>query len=169
MRRIRDRQPALHLAEPFHLRTRSGYATSESSLRKPSPPSGRWMTRRRLPLVFFTEGNGTLKFSQNCRLFRLTSFEQVSNAWQTTGDIFGTARCLWNTSDRVTNVYLRTIFQLNDRFDPAGSTAATSVPGIRTSLPFASTSFTVGRSSLPEARSLNPEPQMLDRPVSSSV
>ncbi|MFU0777590.1 MAG: hypothetical protein ACFWT4_05135 [Citrobacter braakii] len=65
---------------------------------------------------FFTKGNDAADFSQDCRLFRTTCFEQVRNARQTTGDILGTAGFLRNTRQGVTRTDLYAIFQLNNRF-----------------------------------------------------
>src|SRR5471030_3415790 len=64
----------------------------------------------------FTEGDDPANFSKDCRLFRTACFEQVSNAWQTTGDVLGTAGFLRNTRQSVTRVNLCTIFQLDNRF-----------------------------------------------------
>ncbi len=69
-----------------------------------------------LPFGLFTEGNDTADFSQDCRLFRTTCFEQVRNAWQTTGNILGTAGFLRNTRQGITRTDLYAIFQLNNRF-----------------------------------------------------
>src|SRR5690606_25359506 len=68
------------------------------------------------PFGLFTEGNNTADFSQDCRLFRTTGFEQVRNARQTTGDILGTAGFLRNTRQGVTRADLYAIFQLYNRF-----------------------------------------------------
>ncbi|VTP62312.1 Uncharacterised protein [Leclercia adecarboxylata] len=54
--------------------------------------------------------------AQDCRLFRTTCFEQVRNAWQTTGNILGTAGFLRNTRQGITRANLYAIFQLNNRF-----------------------------------------------------
>src|SRR5690606_29963647 len=58
------------------------------------------------PFGFFTEGNDTADFSQDCRLFRTTCFEQVSNTRQTTGDVFSTAGFHRNTRQGVTTADL---------------------------------------------------------------
>ena len=68
------------------------------------------------PFGFFTEGNDAADFSQDCRLFRTTCFEQIRNARQTTGDVLGTAGFLRNTRQGVTRADLYAIFQLNNRF-----------------------------------------------------
>ncbi|KEP73672.1 hypothetical protein HR12_02570 [Microbacterium sp. SUBG005] len=76
-----------------------------------------------LTFGLFTEGDDTADFSQDRRLFRTTCFEQVRNAWQTTGDVLGTAGFLRNTRQGVTRADLYAIFQLYNRFTTAGSTA----------------------------------------------
>ncbi|MNM57039.1 hypothetical protein D3C81_682260 [compost metagenome] len=64
----------------------------------------------------FTERDNPADLSQDCRLFRTTSFEQVRNAWQTTGNILGTAGFLRNTRQGITRTDLNAVFQLHNRF-----------------------------------------------------
>lgn len=65
---------------------------------------------------FFIEGNDIVDFSQDCRFFRTTCFEQVRNARQIIGDVFGIVGFLRNTRQGVIRVDLYVIFQLNNRF-----------------------------------------------------
>ena len=62
-----------------------------------------------LAFGFFTERDGAADFSQNRGFFRTTGFEQVSNPWQTTGDVSSFRSFLRNTSDNVTDRDFRTI------------------------------------------------------------
>ncbi|KAF1069318.1 MAG: hypothetical protein GAK45_01131 [Pseudomonas citronellolis] len=66
-----------------------------------------------LALGLFTERDGAADFRQDRRLFRTTSFEQVGNARQTTGDVASLRGLLRDTRDNVTNTHLRTVVQVD--------------------------------------------------------
>src|SRR5476651_2702193 len=62
-----------------------------------------------LAFGLFTERDGAADFSQNRGFFRTTRFEQVGNAWQTTGDVTGLGGFLRDTGDNITDTDLHTI------------------------------------------------------------
>src|SRR5690554_2960313 len=68
-----------------------------------------------LTFSLFTEGNRSADFSQNRCFFRTTRFKQVSNAWQTTGNISSFRCFLRNTSNNITDIDTRTIVQVYQR------------------------------------------------------
>ncbi len=62
-----------------------------------------------LTLGFLAEGNGTGLFRQNCTIFWFAGFKQVGNPRQTTGNVTGLGRRLWQTGDNLTNLHSRSV------------------------------------------------------------
>src|SRR5450830_1908452 len=70
-----------------------------------------------LAFGFFTERNRTRDFCQHTGIFRRARFEQLGNAWQTTGNIARFLRFGRNTCQHFTNRYLLTVFHHDQRAD----------------------------------------------------
>ena len=64
---------------------------------------------------FFTKANSTADFCHQCRIFWFTCFEQVSNTWQTPGNITGLTAFLRNTRQDVTNLNFHSVSNTYNR------------------------------------------------------
>src|SRR5690606_10490073 len=76
---------------------------------------GRSNDQATLAFGFFTEADGTGDLGENRRLFRLARLEQIGHARQTTGDVAGLRRLLWDPCDNVAHSHHRAVFQADDR------------------------------------------------------